>query len=437
MAESRPITVVVPVYGDMPSLLRCVDALLATVNTEQDAVLLVNDCGPDADAIETALLSKIEGKRGFRYERNSRNLGFVGACNRAALELDTSGNDLLLLNSDTVPLEGWLDELRAVLAADPSHGIVCARSTNATIASLPFRLRDPASTRSLERSSQVSAALRERMPRYSYPPVAMGFCFLVRRELIDRFGLFDEIFAPGYGEENDFCLRMAQQGYRAVMAHRALVAHEGARSFLSARRARLRRAHEELLVKRHPDYPERVRQYLWCDIDPVDAFADVLVGEPTTPSVVIVADRVATIPHSLITRLQAHSRLSIMTARRTPARLRKRFGAVEWLLFGAEDGRVWDAAITPPKARATTLMRAAHAAPRTRVTTDTDLVEMIGAPVDDEALRASWDRNAQQMSHGGIPRPPRPRTRDRVRSAVERYLPGIIAARQRWTSRRK
>ena len=58
---TRTTLVVVPVYGDLESLLRCVDGLLEHLDTTVHRVLLVNDCGPDADAIERALLHQAQG----------------------------------------------------------------------------------------------------------------------------------------------------------------------------------------------------------------------------------------------------------------------------------------------------------------------------------------------------------------------------------------
>src|SRR5690606_12444221 len=98
----HPTTVDVPAYGDPSTLIPCVESLLANVDQSVHRVLLVNDCGPQADEIEKALLTLIDGQAAFAYARNPRNLGFVGTCNRAAYELDTTDNDILFLNSDTV-----------------------------------------------------------------------------------------------------------------------------------------------------------------------------------------------------------------------------------------------------------------------------------------------------------------------------------------------
>ena len=190
--------VVVPVYGDLESLLRCVDGLLEHLDTTVHRVLLVNDCGPDADAIERALLDRIGERPGFRYERNDHNLGFVGTCNRAVTELDTGGDAVLLLNSDAVPTAGFLDAMLAVL--DEEHtGVVTARSDNATIASIPYRLTNRGAARTEARTRTVWGALAPLLPVSQVMPVAMGFCFLTRRELVTEHGLFDEAFAPGYG----------------------------------------------------------------------------------------------------------------------------------------------------------------------------------------------------------------------------------------------
>src|SRR5688572_29617210 len=128
------VTIVVPVYGDWPSLEQCIASLKQFVSGPHK-VMLVNDCGPEVELMETNILKAIKDKEMFEYYRNPENQGFVKTCNRAAFELDTSGNDILLLNSDTVVTEGFLEEMVGVLYASDKHGCVCPRSNNATIAS--------------------------------------------------------------------------------------------------------------------------------------------------------------------------------------------------------------------------------------------------------------------------------------------------------------
>jgi GT2 family glycosyltransferase len=283
---TRSTLVVVPVYGDLDSLLRCVDGLVEHLDTDRHRALFVNDCGPDADTIERALLGRIGDLPGFRYERNERNLGFVGTCNRAVTELDTGAEAVLLLNSDAVPTAGFLDAMLEVLDEDHT-GVVTARSDNATIASIPYRLTNRGAARTEERTRAVHAAIAPLLPVSQVLPVAMGFCFLTRRELVTEHGLFDEAFSPGYGEENDYCLRIAAHGWLAKVANRALVLHAGGKSF-SGNRTALRAAHQRELERRYPFLPDAVAAYQRHGTSATERFADVLV--PAGPAARLAVD---------------------------------------------------------------------------------------------------------------------------------------------------
>lgn len=285
--QDKRITVVIPVYGDWPSLSACIESLKEHLNSRH-SVLLVNDCGPDAELLETNIEQAIAGLPNFSYQRNSENLGFVRTCNRAVFELDRTGNDILLLNSDTVVTSGFAEEMLAVLYASEKHGSVCPRSSNATIASVPFRFSDNGKTeRSPEYALRVYERIRGHLPRYAVVPVTPGFCFLVRRRVIDNFGLFDEAYGAGYNEENDFCLRINKYGFSSVMANHAMVLHMESKSFSSEWKARLQKRNEKILLERFPYYPHHVENYVQSRIDPVDWFAD-LIGRPlATPRVLI------------------------------------------------------------------------------------------------------------------------------------------------------
>jgi GT2 family glycosyltransferase len=287
-----PVTIVVPIYGDLPTLTSCIESLKHNVDLKRNRVLLVNDCGPDADIIEQSMLAQIDGWSSIRYERNERNLGFVGTCNRAAIELDQTDNDILLLNSDTVTTPGFLEELSDVLHLSPRHGIVSARSNNAVIASFPFPLRDPSTRYDSTRAAEVHAALSDTIRRYSISPVAVGFCFLIRRELIAQHGLFDNVFSPGYFEEFDFCLRMNEFGYSSIIANRVMVFHTGARSFVGEKGYSLLLAHQKMFVQRYPFFGRAIEAYMTLDRDPVDVFADVLVPADEVRRVLVDIDAI-------------------------------------------------------------------------------------------------------------------------------------------------
>ena len=62
----------------------------------------------------------------------------------------------------------------------------------------------------------------------------VGFCLLIKREVIDAIGLLDERFGIGCFEDDDYCLRAIQAGYRAVIAGDAFIHHFGGRTFVGS-----------------------------------------------------------------------------------------------------------------------------------------------------------------------------------------------------------
>jgi GT2 family glycosyltransferase len=62
----------------------------------------------------------------------------------------------------------------------------------------------------------------------------IGFCLLIRREVIDQVGLLDERFGVGNFEDDDYCRRARDSGWRLVVARDAYIHHFGHRSFDAA-----------------------------------------------------------------------------------------------------------------------------------------------------------------------------------------------------------
>jgi GT2 family glycosyltransferase len=187
----------------------------------------------------------------------------VGTCNRAALELDKTNNDILLLNSDTVVTSGFIEEMMHVLHESPKNGVVAPRSNNATIATVPLSAaikKDTAPTP--DEAYRIYKKIRLKLPESAIVPVVPGFCMLIRRELIKKYGLFDPIFGKGYGEEVDFCLRVGAKGYKSLLANRAYVFHLEARSFTLEAKKKFMEENNQIIWGRYPNYRQSVRDYM-------------------------------------------------------------------------------------------------------------------------------------------------------------------------------
>jgi GT2 family glycosyltransferase len=286
---SRTMLIAIPFYKNEHLVSRVIGSLIECGGELRAlgarAVFYIDspDHAPLAAELE-AWLPLAAGEFPCRIERNADNLGFVRTMNRAVAEAREAGMDLLLLNSDTVIEPGALSEMSAALAIDHMIGFVNPRSNNATLTTLPVRAAaDALSWR------RAARALAGRLPEISYIPTAVGFCLLIRWSILAEFGGFDEVYGQGYNEENDLVMRAARCGYRAVMANRAFVWHEGEESFATAAidRSVWEPTNRAILDGRYPEYggytaayyhsPEATAEILLAQLDP-DAEGRIDIG---------------------------------------------------------------------------------------------------------------------------------------------------------------
>ena len=282
----RAVSVIIPVYKDWETLKICIESLKECVKGD-NKVILVNDKSPVWEEMEKNILDAIKGDDRFLYFLNDENMGFVKTCNKAALELDKSGRDILLLNSDTKVTPGFIEEMQEVLYLSEKHGVVCPRSSNATILTMPVK-NSTGDLLDHEVSRKVFEQMKDVLPRYTVLPTGVGFAFLTKRELVDRYGLFDEVYSPGYNEENDYCARINQYGYNVVMANRAYVYHFESKSFGNEKKQQLEARNREVFCGRYPYYDTLIDRYFNQRISPLEYYADLIAdGVYEKPRVLI------------------------------------------------------------------------------------------------------------------------------------------------------
>ncbi len=255
-----PVDLVIPVHGGAGHSLDCLDSVLAT-RSRTGRVIVIDDASPEPELITA--LDKLARQRRIMLIRNRRNLGFAASANagmRAA-----AGRDVVLLNSDTLVAPGWLEELRAIAYGASDVGTVTPLSNDATIVSYPGPtgenpLPDLAATARID-----ALARRANGGRAIDIPVGVGFCIYIRRVCLDAVGLLRaDLFAQGYGEENDFCLRARHLGWRHVAAPGVFVAHVGGKSFGTAAR-HLRARNTAVLERLHPGYAKLIESHARAD----------------------------------------------------------------------------------------------------------------------------------------------------------------------------
>ena len=259
MGTGRLPAVIIPVHNAADELARCLESVHSTVPAGSE-VIVIDDASTDGAV--TGLLEswRTRAAPGWRFETNPRNLGFVATANRG-MRLATG--DIVLLNSDTEVTAGWLQGLHRCLESDASIATATPWTNNGEIASLPcFCAANPVPP---NREAVAACIAGTGRPAYPDLPTAVGFCMAIARRAIERVGLFDESrFGRGYGEENDFSMRVRHAGMRNVLCDDVYVVHLGGRSFgpLGLKPGADSMQH---LLAVHPDYLALVEAFIGAD----------------------------------------------------------------------------------------------------------------------------------------------------------------------------
>jgi glycosyltransferase involved in cell wall biosynthesis len=265
----RPaVSVVIPAQGDTGTLRRCLGSL-AQFAPSHCFIYALDDATPDA-GIREVCEEMASSLPQLRYVRSGVQRGFVGICNWAYESVREPQSDLLLLSSDAEVTAGFLDEMQAVLHAHERHAVVSARSNNAGLFSIPVAKAEAGlgAAECYLAWQQIKTSL----PRYQVMPTAASFCMLIKSEILERFGLFDEAYAPGFYAADDFVCRINRRGYSALAANWAYVFH-CEQTVPGSPEAKLRELGLDTLLFRYPEYEREVADYERVHRNPLERFA--------------------------------------------------------------------------------------------------------------------------------------------------------------------
>ena len=173
---------------------------------------------------------------------NTENLGFAAA-NNQAFPL-CAGEYVLLLNSDTVVLDGALDKMVAFQPANPHVGALGCKLLNGD-GSLQPSAHNFYSTIGSLIENRVATMVWPK--RYAHTPFleffdhsvarsvdwVCGAVLMVRKDVLREVGLLDDAFFM-YGEEIDWQMRMRKAGHEVWFMPQARIIHYGGGSSRNA-----------------------------------------------------------------------------------------------------------------------------------------------------------------------------------------------------------
>ena len=105
-------------------------------------------------------------------------------------------------------------------------------------------------------------AVVEKISQKKFPDILCpeGFCFCIRKEVIQQIGYLDEIFGIGYCEETDYAFRAMDSGWRACLIDNLFVYHKHHASFGAETRKKQIDKNKEILWSRWKPLYDKKRE---------------------------------------------------------------------------------------------------------------------------------------------------------------------------------
>jgi GT2 family glycosyltransferase len=211
------VSVVVLNWNRAELLLECLESLFG--QRFQSFEVIVVDQGSRDDSA-----AKVRARFGeaVRLILNPANVGFAEGCNlgiRAA-----QGRWIALINNDAVADPRWLEEMVQAGASPARIGMVASRILGRLerdrIDNVGVAVYPDGMNRGRARGERDGGLYEAGWPVF----LPSGCACLLRREMLDETGLFDQSFFA-YSEDTDLALRGRLLGWNCVFAPRAAVYH--------------------------------------------------------------------------------------------------------------------------------------------------------------------------------------------------------------------
>jgi len=248
------IDIVVPVYNALEEVKRCLQAIEAYTDGFQVNVYVVNDA---SDQETSDWLAAFCGNRpNFILTENKNNRGYTPTVNIGLRQC--TADYIVTLNSDAIVTKGWIKGLVRCFKSNEKIGVVGPLSNAASWQNVPILLDEnnqfAVNTLPDGCSPDSMAMIVRKISKRFYPavPFVNGFCFMISRKAFNTVGLLDEAtFPTGYGEENDYCIRVAEAGFELAICDDTYVFHAKSKSFGHEKRKQLSKIGSDALKNKH------------------------------------------------------------------------------------------------------------------------------------------------------------------------------------------
>jgi GT2 family glycosyltransferase len=187
--------IIMPITSGIEITRNCIESII--VNTAIPFRLIVVDNKSDLASKNYLKSLKNILKNNFTLIENSENLGWIKAVNQG-LKISNAPY-VCVMNNDVVVSDKWLDNMTEIMDKNPKIGLMNPRWEKESFKGVKGD--------------------------YIETDWCRGFCVLIKREVINKIGGFDEAYGFGYWEDHDYSVRAINAGYIPALALNSFVKH--------------------------------------------------------------------------------------------------------------------------------------------------------------------------------------------------------------------
>lgn len=206
------VSIIIPFHNNIEMTKQCVNSVFK--NTFDFEIILINN-------------GSYEDFSDLRYTTisNDKNLGFPKAVNQGIK--CAKGDFLCILNNDTIVTGYWLDNL--LWHIEKGSLDMVGPLTN-SISGPQQKILDVYFDEKELNKAAIKLYEENEHKHFNFYRL-VGFCLLMRKEVVEKIGYFDEEFTPGLYEDDDFCLRAIDAGFKLGIAQDVFIHHFGSATF--------------------------------------------------------------------------------------------------------------------------------------------------------------------------------------------------------------
>lgn len=218
----HPASFIILSFNTLDLTKKCLESIRKTCDMDACEIVIVDNNSHDGSK------EWLREQKDIVFVDNDYNAGFPGGCNLGFAAASPS-NDMLLLNSDTEMTENALYTLRMGLYSDRRNGLAGGFSNANYVNEFPeYGRKLPLEKDYYDYGRQVNIPGRDAV---MVRTLVFAFYILIRRDVFNKVGEWDELYNPGNYDDHDYCYRVLQAGYRNVLCWNSFIIHRAHRSF--------------------------------------------------------------------------------------------------------------------------------------------------------------------------------------------------------------